>query len=528
MASKTRVFFLNAISLTATALLMRGVGMLFNVIVSNKAGSEAMGLYSILGSVYGLAITLATAGINLGTTRTVSDALGIGDEELAKKSVKKALLCCSVTGFGASILLFFLSPTLGKHLLGDIRAIKPLQILSITLLPIAICSCLSGYFSAVRRVKINAAFQVVIQFAKIGATVFFLSFFVGSGAEQACIALVLGGAVTELFSLAVSYILYRIDRRKLGNSENKSLENDANIIKKLLGITMPVTLSACIRSALNMLQHVLIPKGLLSSGKSWTEALSSYGALHGMAMPLILFPSAFISAFAGLLIPEISECCVQNNRSRLQRVSYRSLTLSLIFSIGVSGIMIFFSHEIGMLVYSNAETAQYIRIMAPLIPVMYIDGTVDAILKGSGHQVYSMNVNIADALTACLFAIFLIPKMGIWGYVISIYATEIMNTALSLLKMISISGMKIRLFHQLFMPILCIIGATNASKLFLSIISHPFSPILCLMLYISVTILVYILLLLVTKTIGEDEWEFLNASLMSKKSYDRRFRSVIT
>ena len=181
-----------------------------------------------------------------------------------------------------------------------------------------------------------------------------------------------------------------------------------------------------------------------------------------------------------------------------------------------------------MLVYNNAETAQYIRIMAPLIPVMYIDGTVDAILKGTGHQVYSMNVNIADALTACLFAIFLIPKMGIWGYVISIYATEIMNTALSLLKMISISGMKIRLFHQLFMPILCIIGATNGSKLLLNIFSHPFSPIIELTLHISLTMLIYILLLLTTKTIGSDEWEFLNASLMSQKSYDKKFRNVIT
>ena len=119
MASKTRVFFLNALSLTATALIMRGVGMLFNVIVSNRAGSEAMGLYSLLGSIYGFAITLATAGINLGTTRLVSDALGMGDEALARRSVKKALLCCTVSGFSAAVLLFSFAPMLGKALLGD-------------------------------------------------------------------------------------------------------------------------------------------------------------------------------------------------------------------------------------------------------------------------------------------------------------------------------------------------------------------------------------------------------------------------
>ena len=528
MASKTRVFFLNALSLTATALIMRGVGMLFNVIVSNRAGSEAMGLYSLLGSIYGFAVTLATAGINLGTTRLVSEALGIGDEALARRSVKKALLCCTVSGFLASVLLFLLAPLLGESFLGDTRAIVPLRLLALTLLPIAVCSCLSGYFTAVRRVKVNAAATVAVQFVKIGATVFFLSLWSGLGAEKACIALVLGGAVAELLSLFISYALYLIDRRKLKKSELGESADKPKIIKKLLDITLPVSFSACIRSALSMLQHVLIPKGLASSGQSWSRALSSYGALHGMAMPLILFPSAFISAFSGLLIPEVGECIVQGNTGRLKRVSYRALTLSLIFSIGVSGIMIFYSQELGILVYDNAETAHYIRIMAPLIPVMYIDSAVDAVLKGSGHQVYSMNVNIADALTACLFAIFLIPEMGIWGYVISIYATEILNTTLSLSKMMSVSQMKIKPFHQLVMPILCIIGATNISKLAFALIPCPFTGMGVLAVRIILTILIYLLLLIATRTLGGDEWEFINASLLSQSRYDRKFRRADT
>ena len=58
MASRTRRFFLNGLSLTATALVMRGISMLFGVYISNMAGSEAMGLYSLLGSVYAFAVTL--------------------------------------------------------------------------------------------------------------------------------------------------------------------------------------------------------------------------------------------------------------------------------------------------------------------------------------------------------------------------------------------------------------------------------------------------------------------------------------
>lgn len=522
MASKTRTFFLNGLTLTLSALAMRLVSVIFNVYIANRAGSEAMGLFSLLGSVYALAITVATAGINLGTTRLVSDALGLGNVPLAKRSVRRALTVCCITGSAATLILFSLADFLGKNVLGDVRAIPSLRCLAISLVPIAICSCLSGYFTAVRRVKVNAAFGVVAQFVKIGATMALLATFAGRDTETVCVMLVLGGAVAEFFSFAVTFVLYLIDKNtKLRGDAAPSSERDG-ITKKLLSITLPVTFSACIRSALSTVQHILIPRGIQKSGKSWSAALSSYGALHGMALPLLLFPSAIIYAFAGLLIPEISECCVRRDHDRMCRVCFRALTMSLIFSIGTSGIMLFFSQELGMLIYNNSETALYIRVLAPLIPVMYIDATVDAILKGSGHQVYSMNVNIADTLTACVFALTLIPALGIWGYVISIYATEIMNTTLSLMKMISVSGIKPRVFHQVIMPLICIIGATQISGLTVSFTGNVFGRVTALVFGVILTVALYIALLLVTRTLANDEFEFLNASLLSEKQYSRR------
>lgn len=523
MASKTRTFFINGITLTLSALAMRLVSVIFNVYVANRAGSEAMGLFSLLGSVYALSITVATAGINLGTTRLVSDAIGLGDTGLAKRSVTRALLVCTVTASAATLLLFSLADFLGKNLLGDVRAIPSLRVLALSLVPIAICSCLSGYFTAVRRVKVNAAFAVAAQFVKIGATMALLASFGGRDTETVCVLLVLGGTVAEFFSLAVTLALYIIDRKFKLKGQTPQKSGYGGITKKLLSITLPVTFSACIRSGLSTVQHVLIPRGIHKSGKSWAEALSSYGALHGMALPLLLFPSAIIYAFAGLLIPEISECCVRQDNERMRRVCFRALTMSLIFSVGVSGIMIFFSHELGMLIYNNSETALYIRVLAPLIPVMYIDGTVDAILKGSGHQVYSMNVNIADTLTACVFALTLIPSLGIWGYVISIYATEILNTTLSLMKMISVSKIKPRIIHQVLMPVACIIGAVQLSRLFTALSGGVFARATALALNIILTVCIYIALLLLTRTLAKDEFEFLNASLLSQKQYEKRF-----
>lgn len=510
MPSKTRVFFLNALSVTFTMLLVRGVSVLFNIYVAGLAGSEAMGLFALIGSVYAFSVTLATSGINLGVTRLVSDALGLCDEALALASVKRAMLLCFISGGLASVALYFLSPAICEHLLEDARALSPLRLLALTLVPVAQSSCLSGYFTAVRRVKASSVSQVLVQIFKVGVTVLFLSR-AQKDAESACLALVLGGAVASFAELAISYALYLIDKRRLNSP--RGYRPVQSPTKKLLGITLPVTFSSSVRSALSMLQHSLIPRGLRASGKSPSSALSSYGALHSMAMPLLLFPSALIYGFAGLLIPEVSECCVQRNFERLERVSYRATSLSLFFSIGISGIALFFSEELGLAIFRNAEAARYIRILAPLVPVMYVDGAMDAILKGSGHQVYSMNVNIADSLTACVFAVTLIPRLGIWGYIISIYATEIMNTALSLSKVISVSRSRPRIFHQLVMPILCVIGATNLTRLLLHAVGGLGEKPSVLAISVTLTAAVYCALLFITRTVGADEKEFLNAAI---------------
>ena len=76
MKKQAKQIFWNALLLTAASLLIRTVSVSFQVYISNRAGAEAMGLFSLMSGVYGFALTLATSGIHLGVTRVVADALG--------------------------------------------------------------------------------------------------------------------------------------------------------------------------------------------------------------------------------------------------------------------------------------------------------------------------------------------------------------------------------------------------------------------------------------------------------------------
>ncbi len=482
-SANARRFAVNALLLIAVNLFMRTVGVAFNVYLSRRAGGEVMGLYSLLFGVYGLALTLGCAGINLGTTRMVADVMGRfcppdgesvaastdGECRRAIRTVlRKCLVYCVVCGTGAGILLFLCAPLIGVHWLGDGRTVLSLRVLALTLPAVAVSSALGGYFTAVRRIGKNAAVGIVGQFLRVGFCAYLLTLWLPDGVEMTCLSLVLGGALAEVCGFLCNLGAFLYDRRRyLSVKSDAACPTEASdgATRKLLGITVPVTLAATARSGLLTLQHSLIPKGLKASGASWEQALSSYGVVHSVALPVVLFPSAFINSFSGLLVPEVAESWARGDRERVSRLAYRIITPALIFSFGVAGIMASFGYELGEIICGSREAGRYIRILAPLIPIMYVDSSVDAFLKGMGEQVYSMNVNIIDALCSVILVWLLLPRMGLGGYMIAIYATETLNTTLSLCRMLRMSGMKVKLWRQVIAPVAAVVGATILCRL---------------------------------------------------------------
>ena len=521
-----RRFAFNALLLIAVNLFMRTVGVSFNVYISNRAGGEVMGLYALLSGVYGLALTLGCGGINLGTTRLIADVMGRFSPEgedtrlrslslPCRRAMRGALWRCLLyslaCGVGAGVLLFFFAPVIGRGWLGDPRTIPSLRVLALTLPPVSLCACLNGYFTAVRRVAKTAAVGIGTQFWRVGLCAYFLTLWLPDGEEMTCLALVLGGALSELCALLLTVLAYLTELHPAGGAKKAELspaeeaDECGATTKKLLGITVPVTLSACLRSGLLTLQHALIPRGLKKSGASWERALTSYGVLHSMVLPVVLFPSAFISSFSGILVPEVAESRARGDHLRVARLADKIITPALVFSFGVAGIMACFGYELGEAIYGSREAGEYIRILAPLIPIMYVDSSVDAFLKGMGEQVYSMNVNIIDALASVILVVLLLPRMGLWGYVVAIYVTETLNTTLSLCRMLRMSAMPIRLWRQVFGPLLCVVGATALFRLVMAILPRsPFPSLgekVTLTLYVVVTALIYLALLWITGVI---------------------------
>ncbi len=507
-------FIVNGSLMTLVALFMRAVSVIFNVYISNQIGAEGLGLFTLITTVYGFALTVATSGVNLAATRLVSEALGKCKSNTNKTPqknkeldviVKKCINYSLAFSLSVGIVLFLSADFIGNKILFDKRTISSLRLLAFTLTPTAISSALSGYFTAVRRVYKNAIVQLFSQFTRIFVTVLIFSFIYAADTEKACLGIVCGTALSEVLSFALQFILY-INEKNEKTSFKIDKDYKKNVHKKLLGIALPVAFSTYLRSGLISLEHILIPIGLEKSGANKSASLAAYGTVQSMVFPIVLFPSAILSSFAGLLIPEVAESNAANNAEKIKRISEKVFKTALLFAIGAAGIIGCFAKLLGDGIYPGSDAGKYIRVIAPLIPVMYIDTSTDAILKGLGEQVYTMFVNIVDAGLSVILVIILLPKFGIWGYIMTVYFTELLNATLSITRLLSKVSFKPNVFTWIFKPIISIIGATILTKYIFSTLQFKFnSNILELVICIVTSLTLYLLFLIISGAVKRQQ-----------------------
>lgn len=512
---RAKRFLLSGLLLTVTTLFIRTVGVGYNIYLSGKLGAAGMGLFSLIMTVYNLAVTFGTSGISFAAMRMTAEAIGMGESATVRPIMRRCLLYGMTFGLASMLLLTCISGPVGRTLLGDGRTVRSLRLLAPSLPFLSLSTAIHGYFNAVHRVPKSAAVQVAGQLFRIAVTVTALSFSATENLESACACVSFGAAFGEVFSCALLGLLYTRDlRRHIPHSESEK----SGLTRAMLHITLPMAISAYTRSGLLTAEHLLIPYGLRRSGVSAETALADYGTVHGMVFPLVLFPQAFLGAFCGLLIPEVAEEKARGNMERIRSIIRRVFATTLLFSFGCAGVMICFSSEFGNTVYASEAAGRYIRLVAPLIPVMYLDGAVDSILKGLGEQLYCMRVNIIDSLLSVVFAWLLLPIWGLQGYLVSVYICELINAALSIARLVKVGGVSPSLLRMLLLPLLSVFGATASVRVLFGLAHIVIPNDVCnLIVHAALSAIIYLLLLLATRCLNRDDLHWMRGLLHSKK-----------
>ena len=323
-----KFFIFNTSVLIITSLIFRGIDIYFTAYIAQKIGTEQVGIYQLVMSVYLFGITLATSGINLAVTRVISEELALDNIGGVKKIMKRCLYITLITSIFTS-LIFWVNADLivSKWLHGKVSK-SVVYLFSLALPPIAMSSAIAGYFAGVRRIYKNAIGQFIEHVAKVVVTAGLISLFLPKGLNYSCFALILGDLISEIISFSYIYIIFILDKKKYNSSIEKNFSS--NYTQKLLRISIPIAITSYIRSGLSTLKQLIIPSSLEKSGINCSESLSKYGIINGMALPIIMFPDILVKSFASLLVPEFARYHAKKDYKRIKQMT--ALLLLLIFA----------------------------------------------------------------------------------------------------------------------------------------------------------------------------------------------------
>lgn len=429
MLSKTLVR--NTLTLTGASLLMRVIGMAFQSRLALSLGASGLGLYQLTLSVYNLCATLAISGIRFTATRLVAEELGGGRTGSIRAAMGRCLAYGGFFGLAAGALLQLLAEPLGFLWIGDARTVLSLRIAALSMPCISLCAAISGYFTACGRVGKAAAVHLAEQLMGVALVMLLLRGAPPGDLERRCAAVTLGRTGADIFSVLLMSAVYLHDRSRHYRAEGTGVR----LSGRMLRLAVPLALSAYTRSALTTLQHLLVPRGLRAAGLTADTALAGYGIIQGMVMPLLFFPSCLLGAAAELIVPELTAAQVRGDGTAIENTAGKLVRISLHYSLAVSAVLLLCADLLGGLLYHSREAARFLRMLAPLVPIMFTDMAVDGCLKGLGQQVWSMGVNIAEAALGLLLMMLLLPRHGLSAYLALLYFSEAFNLSLSALRL---------------------------------------------------------------------------------------------
>lgn len=456
-------FIINSGILIISSLVIKILASSFEIYIANLIGAEAVGVFSIIMSIYAFGITLATSGIHLATTKVLSEELEMGNSKNIRKILIRSITYSLILGSITFILAICFAPYICDVCLkGKVNYIT-IYILALSFPFVSITSGINGYFMAVRKVIKSSICQILSQIIRILIITITLSYIFPKTINYSILALCLGSTLSEIIYFIFLYIMYKKDSKKIINTNNS---NTSNLTKRLLKISIPIAITSYIRSFLSTLKQILIPIRLKLYGMDYSTAVSNYGIITGMALPVIMFSSVIVYSYSSLLVPEFSRYSVAKDNSKMEKSISKLFKITLYFSICVTGILMFFGNSLGNILFKTPKVGYYIKIMAPLIPLMYLDNVVDNILKGLGKQVSVMICNIVDLVISLSFIYFLLPSLGIMGFIVVMYISEILNYTVSVITLFKATNVKFKYIDWVLFPIFAITLSILLSNLF--------------------------------------------------------------
>jgi stage V sporulation protein B len=405
---------LGTVILTLAGIISRILGFYYRIYLTHQIGSEGIGLFQLVTPVLGIAFAVCSAGIQTAISRfsAASDSKGTW---LGAGLVISIPVSC-ILGF----LTYSYADFIAYRILLNEKCADLIRFLAFTFPFSTFHNCVNGSYFGRKRTGLPAFSQLAEQAVRI-LTVFLYSIYCQkNNIEVTAICAVYGNIAGEIASSLICAVSIFFDRQLIFNFSELP-----ECSKKVFFFSLPLTANKLLMHLLESAESVLIPAQLILYGYSSSESLSIYGILMGMALPLILFPSAITNSMSVMLLPEVSYAQSEKNNSRITHTLNQSIQICMTMGIISTFLFLFYGARFGAIIFHEKKVEYFVKILATLCPFYYLTTTLGSILNGLGRTTLTCVHNISGILIRIAALIILVPIIGINGYMFGILISQL-------------------------------------------------------------------------------------------------------
>ena len=418
------------IALMFSQVIIKILGLAYKWYLTNKEGFGDRGnaIYSAGFSIYALLLTLSSTGVPNAIAKLTSEHIAKGDYRGAHRIFKIALITFSSLGLLGTFILFFGAKTIANNFLYLPEAELCLVSLSPAILFVSIISVFRGYFNGRGDIKAIANSQTMEQLCKTLLT--FIVVEIIAMISHCNTKLMAAGAnlattlatITGFMYMYYYYMSYRKDfSKEIVSSKNYPIKSIIGTVKKILSVSMPMSLGAIVGSVSRNIDSATVVRGL-QNFLTKEQATIQYGILCGKVDTIVSLPMSFNIALTTALIPTISSARTRNRTDELEkRISFSLLVTMLIGLPCMIGIIIFANPILQILFPNASQGTMILQISALSIIFTVLEQTTNGALQGLGKIISPAIFLLIGVIVKliCNLILIPIPEIGILGASIS-------------------------------------------------------------------------------------------------------------
>lgn len=423
---KKEGFMQGVITLMFSQVLIKILGLVYTLYLTNRQGfgDKGNGICASGYQIYALLLTISSIGVPSAISKLVSERVAVGDNKGSHRIFKIAFATFAVIGLVGSLLLFFGANVIANQWLQIPDAEMTLVALSPAIFFVTVASVMRGYFNGRQKISVGAKSQTLEQVFKTLLTIIVVEVVaILSNVSTEWMAAGANLATTLATFLGFSYLFlyYRSERKEVAteikNTVNYKYERVSTIIKRILLVSIPITLTAIMSSINKNVDSFTVVRNLRAFMPE-DQATALYGILGGKVDTLTSLPLAINVAFATALVPAISAAKAKGDNKTITEKTSFSLLISMLIGLPCTVGMFIFAQPILNLLFPNAnDGALILQISALTIIFTILDQTINGALQGFGKLIIPTISLATGVFVKFIFNITLIkiPSIGVYG-----------------------------------------------------------------------------------------------------------------